>query len=277
MTIQYYTEPDDVYHAQSKKFLSSHMLMEFIESPRQYNRIMTGQAWPQGDNENFKFGAAFHMAVLQPELFAKTYTDDGDAPINPKTGKPYGDGTQKYAEWLSTLPSGTNVLSREKLNIIENMRDGIYRNPDAKRIFDVPFYAEHVVRKEIFGIQCQGKMDHVCETNQIEITDMKTTGDIRKFKYDIDSFMYLYQMAFYYLLGTAEFSQAPLMSMIACSKKEPWDCQVWCVLPETLEIFINGGIYKHKPIEGIKNAIARIKECQAKNIWPTGLEGVEWI
>lgn len=275
MDIQYYTEPDEVYHAQSRKYLSSHMLMEFMRSPYQYNRIMTGIA-SSSDSSAFSFGTAFHMAVLQPDKFEETYIDDTGSPINPSTGKPYGKDTKKYQDWLMSLPKGKIVLHTDELQLIYNMLGGIERNDDVKGMLSVDFYPEHVIRRELYGVECQCKLDFLSKDASV-ILDVKTSNDVRKFRYQVDEYNYNYQMAFYYLMVSSEYLLAPGVFLAAFDKSEPWDCKLFGVSSETLTTFINGGTYKNKPVKGIRFLIEQLKDCRERGVWPTGLEGVEWI
>ena len=85
-------------------------------------------------------GTLLHMAVLEHHRWA---TEIGDAPINPKTGKPYGQDTKAYAEaleeWRATFPHG-QLLTPDQKAEIERWRDAIYRCPQAQDLMSTtPF------------------------------------------------------------------------------------------------------------------------------------------
>lgn len=272
----YFTETDEVYHAKSRKYTNSHMLMEFMRSPYQYNRIRQGLAYPAKENDNFSFGTAFHMAVLQPDLFSESYVNaDELGPYNQKTGKLFGKDTKEFGKWVGSIFPRKHLYG-DDFSLIERMKDGIERNDDVKGMLSTEFYSEHIIRRELFGVECQCKLDFLAKDASV-ILDVKTSKDVRKFRYQVDECNYNYQMAFYYLIVSSEYLLVPGVFLAAFDKSEPWDCKMFGVSPETLTTFINGGIYKNKKVVGIKALIEQLKDCRDRGVWPTGLEGIEWI
>ena len=270
----YYTEPDDVYHGKAKDYVSAHTLAVYLDSPYQFKRMRDGLAYPPKENDAFAFGTAFHMAVLQPDLFEKTYIDADDmAPVNPKTGKPYGKDTNKYQDWLATIPKDKRILPAEDFTIISRMKDGISRQEDAKALLSYPFYPEAVIRQNMNGINCQSKLDYIFIDNGIvNIIDLKSTRSLKAFMDTIYAeksgeagYGYLRQAAFYTKMARQSLgTNDTRFYFIACEKEEPWNCAVVKITDQTLT----------SEIGSIDVVMERMKGSFDKNEWPTGYEDI---
>ena len=96
-------EPSAVYHEQSRtgKYLSSHLLADFRESPALYHKKVTGEIEDK-DSSAFVIGRAAHCLILEGrKAFDRDYVVS-DGPINPRTGEAYGRTTKAFAEWAAT-------------------------------------------------------------------------------------------------------------------------------------------------------------------------------
>ena len=113
---------------------------------------------------------------------------------------------------------------------------------------------------ELEGVKCQIRMDYF--DPEIGIIDLKTCRDIRFFEYDMRSFGYAFQMAFYRaVLRQATGTEYPVY-MVAIDKTEFHVAGYWLIPGAELDIAerINAA------------AIRRLKECRETGIWPTGYE-----
>lgn len=252
-------EPETEYHAQSKSgdILSSHMLARFQEMPYKYFAVITGR-YKEPDKAEYAFGSAAHKLILEGrEAFDQVYTV-ADGPVNERTGKPYGKDTKAYQDWLSVQIG--EVLSTADFDEIEIMRANIAAHPEIPRIITGHGIAEGVVRAELEGVKCQIRMDYF--DPEIGIIDLKTCRDIRFFEYDMRSFGYAFQMAFYRaVLRQATGTEYPVY-MVAIDKTEFHVAGYWLIPGAELDIAerINAA------------AIRRLKECRETGIWPTGYE-----
>jgi len=85
-------------------------------------------------------GTLLHMAVIEPHAWA---TEMGDAPVNPKTDKPFGSDTKAYhdalGEWKQLHPHG-RLLTPDDRARIETWRDAVYRCPEAQELLSATPY-----------------------------------------------------------------------------------------------------------------------------------------
>ena len=93
-------EPSAVYHEQSRtgKYLSSHLLADFRESPALYRRKVSGEI-TESESSAFVMGRAAHCLILEGRnAFDREYVVT-DGPINPRTGESYGRNRSRRNCW----------------------------------------------------------------------------------------------------------------------------------------------------------------------------------
>ena len=93
--------PSAEYHAESRngRYLSSHLLADFRESPELYRRKTSGEI-TSADTQSLALGRAVHCLILEGRAAFDEQYLVADGPVNPKTGEPYGKATKASAEWL---------------------------------------------------------------------------------------------------------------------------------------------------------------------------------
>jgi hypothetical protein len=253
-------EPEEEYHARSKsgEMLSSHMLARFCEMPYKYHATITGEYQEPGKPE-YAFGTAAHKMILEGlSAFNETYIVS-DGPFNERTGKVYGKDTKAYQDWLSAQTG--EVITIQDFDEITKMAASINKHPEITEKVLLPGgIAEGVVRAEIEGVPCQIRMDYFHP--ETGIVDLKTCRDIRFFEYDMRSFGYAFQMAFYRaVLRAASGTEYPV-HMIAVDKTDFHVSGYWSIPAAELDVAerINAA------------AIRRLKECRETGKWPTGYE-----
>lgn len=253
------SEPEDAYHAQSKKgdMLSSHMLARFQEMPFKYYATISG-LYREPERAEYAFGSAAHKMILEGKAaFDETYIVR-DGPINERTGKPYGKDSKAYTDWRSVQTG--EVITTDDFNEIQAMRASIDAHPEIPRMLTGRGIAEGVVRAELEGVKCQIRMDYF--DPQVGIIDLKTCRDIRMFEYDMRSFGYAFQLAFYRAVLKAETGIDFPVYVIAIDKTDFHVAGYWQIPDAELEI-----------AERINTAaIRRLKECRETGKWPTGYE-----
>ena len=102
-TDRFLTIPAEEYHAASRsgRYMSSHLLADFRESPELYRRKTNGVI-AEGESPALAPGRAAHCLILEGRAAFDGQYLVADGPVNPKTGEPYGKATKAYAEWLSS-------------------------------------------------------------------------------------------------------------------------------------------------------------------------------
>jgi len=255
-------EPEEAYHAKSKsgEFLSSHFLAEFRKCPMLYQKRIAGEIADE-DRPAFTIGRAAHCLILEePEAFQLRYMVG--EPINAKTGKPFGKGTQAYAEWLDAQEK--EVISPADFEFITRLDEAVWSHDEAQHLLN-DYIPEAVVRAEYCGLPCQIRMDAFSPTRGI--VDLKTCDDLTWFEADARRFGYAQQMAFYReVLCVAAGKRWPV-HMVAVEKKEPFRCGVWRISEMALDSAANENAA----------AIARLKDCRKSGVWPTLYEEIRFI
>ena len=101
-TNRFLTIPAEEYHAASRcgRYMSSHNLAAFRESPELYRRKSSGEI-AESEGPALALGRAAHCLILEGRAAFDEQYLVADGPVNPKTGEPYGKATKAYAEWIA--------------------------------------------------------------------------------------------------------------------------------------------------------------------------------
>ena len=256
-------EPNDDYHAQAGKYLSSHRLSAFRECPLLFRKWQLGEIKDE-DRPAYLVGRAAHALILEGrEVYESQYAVGG--PINPKTGAPYGPATKAFAEWSEQI--GKDVLSTDQATLVEKMADSVRSHPLATELLSSGI-AEGVIRTEFGGLPCQGRFDWIAP--EYGIVDLKTSDNLTWFESDARRYHYLHQLAFYRSLVSETTGQTLPVYLIAIEKREPFRCGVWLIGQDVL------GAAERENRESIK----RLRDCMANDRWPTGYESLrtfDWM
>jgi hypothetical protein len=256
-------EPAEVYHAQGKRFLSSHQLADFRRDPLLFRKKELGLV-KEEDRPAYLIGRAAHTLILEGrETYRNQYAFGG--PVNPKTGEPFGSRTKAFQEWAEA--QGKPVLSDEQVALIESMNAGVYSHEHAAAFLS-DGVAEGVLRAEYCDVACQARFDWF--NAKRGIVDLKTCDNLDWLQSDARNYGYAHQMAFYRSILACVTGLIFPVHLVAVEKREPFRCGVWRMSEEVL------GIAQRENEE----AIERLKECRERNQWPTGYEDIrifDWI
>lgn len=212
------------YHKREVGVVSKSALDAFARSPKHY------LAWLDGDSDKstpaLEFGTAFHMALLEPERFAKFYAvapHFGD--LRTKEGKLARDN------WLDAN-TGKTMLNADDSAAIGGMLTAIRQHPAASRIV-TEGTSEVTVRwtDEASGLRCKSRADYYVAKRAL-VVDVKTTTDASpdQFKRSVVNYRYHVQDALY-RSGFAACGQAiDHFAILAVEKTYPY-----CVAVYTLD------------------------------------------
>ncbi len=172
---------DEQYYGDfGRQFLSNSDIGKLLNDPTQFRQ-------PQADNINFHKGRYFHQLILEPQKAEEWEFVD----VSTRNTKAYKEFIAENNIPFALLEKeGTEIrewVSEMKGNI--NFYDEIMHENNK---YEVPGIAE------IKGRMWKGKADIITDDC---IIDLKTTGDIKKFKwsaknYNYDSQCYIYQQIF---------------------------------------------------------------------------------
>ena len=165
-----------------RKYLSNSDISALLNNPLDFKK--SSKQIPA-----FLVGGYFHTAILEPDKLKKYKVIEATT-----------RNTKKYKE----ISEGELCLLQHEVDQIELMRDKMMTNDIVRDFIEGPGKIEYEVPgiEEIEGNFWKGKADIVNENERLVI-DLKTTGDINKFKssayrYNYDSQAYIYRKIFGY-------------------------------------------------------------------------------
>jgi len=168
------------YKGIGRNYLSNSDIGTLLSNPQDYGK-------PREDNKAFMDGRYFHQLILEPEKAKETKFVD----VSTRTTKEYKafceDNNIPFCMLRKEMVDIENLVSIINANI--TFFEEIYKDGNQ---YEVPSVAE------IQGMMWKGKADIVTDN---AVIDLKTTGDIHKFKYsakayNYDSQCYIYQQLF---------------------------------------------------------------------------------
>ena len=177
---------EDYYGNFGKQFLSNSDIYHLLNNPLKFHQ-------PSVPSPAFLVGGYFHTAILEPDKIEKY-----------KVVKSTTRNTKQYKE----ISGGELCLLQHEVDNIELMREVLMDNDICRDLIESriegaePNEYETPMIKEIEGITWKGKADIVNHDEKLVI-DLKTTGDIDKFrwsanKFNYDSQAYIYSQLFGY-------------------------------------------------------------------------------
>ena len=205
-----HNEPSLAYHANPA--LGSNTAKQALDSLQLLKDDLDGLITRKG-SAALNFGTAFHLKVLQPHLFA---TQISPEPLNPKTGRPYGQETKAFQEWADANPGMVAMSTAE----LETMNRMMSRCPsDILAIFNPAIgEAEMSVYRQIAGVETKCRPDWV---QAATITDLKTIGNIADIEKHINKFKYWFSHAWYRMIMKEETGRAYTFRFVFAEKNPP--------------------------------------------------------
>lgn len=173
-------DDEQYYGAFGKQYLSNSDIGTLLSNPMNFRK-------PQADNVNFHKGRYFHQLILEPQKASETKFVD----VSTRT-------TKAYKEYLTTVPQDIVMLEKEGQEIRDCVSAMMQNLSFFEGVRQEGCEYEVPMVKEIQGMMWKGKADIICPD---KIIDLKSTGDITKFKwsaskYNYDSQCYIYQELF---------------------------------------------------------------------------------
>ena len=250
-------EPEAVYAARRRDCLSSHALGEFRRNPLLFHKKQLGLVIEE-ERAAFLIGRAAHCRTLEgADEFRRRFAIGG--PINPKTGKSFGQDTKAYAEWAAAI--GKPAISQDTADLCEQMAEAVRGHAEASALL-ADGQAEGVVRTAYAGTDCQIRIDWTHPARGI--IDLKTIDDLDYFELQARSFGYTHQLAFYRAILGLVAGRLPEVHVIAVEKREPFRVGVWRFSEQVLDAAARENVA----------AIERLAICRAQDRWPTGYEQI---
>jgi hypothetical protein len=227
--------------------------MDYFKIPSLNNSGMTAlaispahyQAWRQSgiDSPALRFGRAVHTAWLEPEKFNSEFVI-----ANPRT--------------KAAKEDSRTAISETDYAAITGMMEALDRHSIAAKIREEAAAVE-VSRRWIdqdSGANCKGRADIISPDGMI--FDLKTTTDIKGFRFSIKKYAYDRQAAFY-----VDGWSAPGFGWIVIEKTPPYGVRIIRASANTLA----DGRDLYKPL------CALYAQCELLGEWPGLAETIEEI
>ena len=235
-------QSSEEYH--NSPFIGSTTAKLVLKSPQLFMDKMSG-IYKTEDKPHFQIGRLIHEMILEPNEFAKRIVTQG--PINPKTGEPYGRGTQKFAEWQLENPHLTMVepyipllLSR----MPESVRD-IFTDGDAEM---------SVYRHLEMGIDVKCRNDYIKGRT---IWDVKTCVNVDDYQREITRRDYYFSASWYRMVMREETGYDHDFKLAFVEKSFPYRYKVVSFSPE----------YKEYGDNKVEDVLEIIANCYKSNDW----------
>jgi len=184
---------DEFYYGYlSKAALSSSSAKMLIGSPKTYTYVTK---YGSPESQALRDGWLFHTAILEPEVFdSQVFVD-----VESKNSKAYKLAKEKHGK----------VFTKKEKRDAERLADAFYKNETAKGYitnceFEVPAIGE------VMGFPFRGKADIL---GKDRIVDLKTTTDIRAFKYSAQKYSYDMQCYLYCQLFDKTYDQFTFIAL----------------------------------------------------------------
>jgi len=175
----------EYYDGVGKQYRSNSDIYKLLNDPEQFGK-------PTEQNINFVIGGYIHTAILEPEKLEANY------PISEGTSRL----TKVYKQDVADN-DGKMMILRKEVDKCNEMINKIKNNSVCQSLLEGKevIYEEPGI-KEIDNTWWKGKADCI-NKDQALIVDIKTTGDISRFKksaniYNYDSQAYIYKEIFGY-------------------------------------------------------------------------------
>lgn len=175
-----------------------------------------------------EFGKAFHMALLQPELFKTQYVVAPSIDRRTKTGK------DQWTEFMSSVNEYQLTITIDDYKKCHMMIDAVLSNSSAADLVNNLRNRERLINwiDEETGVPMRGIIDGI---GQNYIIDIKTCSDANPYKFQKDAInMDYHRQAAIYL--DAVISDIPLdYYLVAIEKDEPYGVSVHRMTDDIIE------------------------------------------
>jgi len=197
----------DEHYYSDTEFISNSMLGLLKKSPKELARYFEKGS---PTTSAMTFGRAFHLAVLEPEVFSEK--------VVIYTGK-----TKRGKSWdeFSDANKGKDIITEIEFECIKGMENALFNNKDIARKLHGNKEVPMVWQDALSSVLCKGKVDIITGG---QIIDIKTTQDASFEAFRRSAYKYGYnRQAAFYLDGF----DAKDFLFIVIEKKAPYNVGVY--------------------------------------------------
>ena len=242
--------------------VSFHALKDFAHNGKEFHLRQIGELPQPPESREMFIGTAAHTLILEGREKYRDAYEVADGPVNPKTGKPYGNDTKVFRDWfaMQTKP----VITTDEAALIEAMRDAVAAHGVASQLL-ADGIAETPIFFDWFGTPCQSQVDWISKS--WGIIDLKTTADLDRFVWTARDARYINQLAFYRRAVGELFGESMDCFIVAVEKARNPRCGVFAIPKPDLDEAEDWCIQQ----------IAALAEAEATGVWRDGYEGLRQL
>lgn len=217
-----------------------------------------------------RFGTSAHELLLEPERFGESIVP---APVNPKTGKPFGSETKAWDEYAAQYP-GKLILTEEETTRLHTIVRLLRSHETMMPLLAAPGMSEVclVWDDDITGMRCKARIDRLIPS--FGRMDLKTTQCAKhtEFRKSVLKYGYATQDAFYEM-GLKSLSESGHLTckdrsvFIAVESESPHGIGVYAIGEDSL------GIARSL----VREWLCAVKEGIDRKQWPGYPTGVQVI
>lgn len=249
------------YHKRELGVVSKSALDQIARSPAHY------KAWADGlekrETRALAFGRAFHMAVLEPDVFASTYVvvpDFGDCRFK--------ENKTARNEWLAEN-AGRLAIEAEDMERARGMAASLRAHPAAGAILRDGI-SEVTLRwaDPITGLACKSRADYWVREKKL-CADLKTAEDAspEEFAKAVVRRRYDVQDALYRAGFAACGEPIDHFALVACEKEPPYAVGVYLLDTDAVA----------RGYSLARRDIDTLQECLETDCWPSYTSGVSTL
>jgi hypothetical protein len=231
--------PSRDYHAR-KSHIGSTSAKHILTSRRKFADLIDR---PSKQSQAMKDGESFHLAVLQPDEFARRVRSE---PVNPKTGKPYGVDTFAFQSFMEQNP--------EAIFPPDFTKPLIDRMPFAVKCIFAGGESEVSYFGSVCGVGVKFRPDYICGYH---IFDLKTIDDIDNIERAITKYQYWFSAAWYRRLALEMTGERHRFTLVFAEKNPPYR---WRIVDLDASYLMHGDAK-------VDYALTTIHECQVSGCW----------
>lgn len=215
-------------------------------------------------------GTLAHMAILEPRRFGSEVVRG--APINPKTGEPYGRDTKAWSAFEAEHP-GKRFVTDAEAESIAAIQQAVWNHPVARKLLLADGPAEAVMQwtDKDTGVACKGRVDRLVQDAKGRVViaaDLKTTTDASEhgISRTATRLQYAAKVA-WYRWGIKETTGEDMpLPLVFVEVDAPHGVNVWAMDDDWLDF----------GRQQFRRWLNEYAECASKNQWP-GYESRELV
>jgi len=254
-------------------YVSQSTLKPMLVSPAHYKHALDNP--PDPDKDCFRFGRLCHTGklegteklmagyVLRPDFAAQVMEE------KPETKSP--KHTSRYKELVAefeTVNADKEVIDGDYFRQLCGILEALNRHHLAREWLtaDGPSELSLIWREPLTGLHCKSRLDKLPHDADL-VVDLKTTGrDITGFEFDLESFGYDVQAAFYSDAMYVLTGRSMRFAIVVVERNPPHSVRAAVVDEDTMA----AGRWKYR------RALRRLAACRERNRWPGPADPPTW-